>query len=173
MVTDVQFDTMGVAVGQVATIRAKLGEEKANLHSEGIVRINIWPNWWQSISTEYKHTQYRTENTYLHFSCVLKHPLYCVTAWYDFSLFISDFINMTGIKKTGSKNWWALCTMHFIEFDLKPIYLHDRMHIWHASDKNGRRTPKPWYWYLVSTSIFFRTLNNGLVRVKCSRPWPA
>lgn len=44
MVTDVQFDTMGVAVGQVATIRAKLGEEKANLHSEGIVRINIWPN---------------------------------------------------------------------------------------------------------------------------------
>ncbi len=43
MVTDVQFEAMGVAVGQIATIRAKLGEEKANLHSEGIMRINIGP----------------------------------------------------------------------------------------------------------------------------------
>ncbi len=38
------FKAMGVAVGQVATIRAKLGQEKANLHSEGIVSINIGPN---------------------------------------------------------------------------------------------------------------------------------
>ncbi|KAK2570226.1 hypothetical protein P5673_005005 [Acropora cervicornis] len=34
MVTDVQFETMGVAVGQVATVRAKLSEESTNLDSK-------------------------------------------------------------------------------------------------------------------------------------------
>ena len=42
MVTDVQFETMGVAVGQVATVRAKLSEESTNLDSKGtIIENNI------------------------------------------------------------------------------------------------------------------------------------
>ena len=40
MVTDAQFETMGVAVGQVATVRAKLNEESANLNSKGAVIEN-------------------------------------------------------------------------------------------------------------------------------------
>lgn len=39
MVTDAQFEKMGVAVGQVATIRAKLGEESAKLQSKGTIRV--------------------------------------------------------------------------------------------------------------------------------------
>lgn len=37
MVTDAQFETMGVAVGQVATVRAKMSEEGANLNSEDTI----------------------------------------------------------------------------------------------------------------------------------------
>jgi len=39
MVTDAQFEKMGVAVGQVATIRAPLGEEGAKLQSKGTIRV--------------------------------------------------------------------------------------------------------------------------------------
>ena len=42
MVTDSQFETMGVAIGQVATVRAKLSEESANLNSEGTIVKNTF-----------------------------------------------------------------------------------------------------------------------------------
>ena len=41
MVTDVQFETMGVAIGQVATVRAKLSEESKNLDSKGTIIENL------------------------------------------------------------------------------------------------------------------------------------
>lgn len=40
MVTDVQFETMGVAVGQVATIKAKLREDSTSLDSKGTIIEN-------------------------------------------------------------------------------------------------------------------------------------
>lgn len=41
MVTDVQFETMGVPVCQVATVRAKLSEESTNLDSKGTIIENL------------------------------------------------------------------------------------------------------------------------------------
>lgn len=40
MVTDGQFETMGVAVGQVATIKAKLCEHSTSLDSKGTIIEN-------------------------------------------------------------------------------------------------------------------------------------
>lgn len=55
MVTDAQFETIGVAIGQVATVRAKLSEESANLNSEGTIIKNTFRHTMTSLWLLYNY----------------------------------------------------------------------------------------------------------------------
>lgn len=41
MALNAQFETMGMAIGQTASIRAKLSEEDVNLHSKGRLALML------------------------------------------------------------------------------------------------------------------------------------